>query len=304
MKGGLIGFGYWAKILCKNFKRAKNILYVFDISKKAQKQAQKAGFQTVNSLKQLLSSKEIEFLIIATPPSTHYELVREGLKFKKHILVEKPFGSFQKDKSILFQIAKKKKKVLMINYSYIYSPGFQELKKLLANSKMQSYESLRFNFGFPRQDINVVDDLVIHDLSMLLELIPSQPLNCFCQPLENKGSNIYQQALVSITGKTWRAFIYASRVFSEKQRIVLVKSAKKEIEFKEKNGKVYTRFLNSKKNSPLKSKSSLEYVFEEFFGRIKRENFSNDFVRYKKISSLLMALNQSVQKDGETVKIK
>ena len=325
MKGGLIGFGYWAKILAKSLKDSKKNLYVFDISKQALKSAEAEGFKTLCSLEQILHSKEIQFVIIATPPDSHCQLVHESLNFNKHVLVEKPFGSYLKDKSFLFKKARKKKKVLMVDYTYVYSPGFQKLKKFLASAKMKSYESLRLNKNFPRGDVHLVEDLVIHDLSMLVEIIPSPPLYCFCQPLDKP---VGQSALFVIKGDQWGAFVYASSVFGEKKRAVLVNSSKKEIEFREENGQAYVRykfckpqpdhlnknlpsdsgFIEGSKNTmsskeALKSKSSLELMFEEFFNRIKKPGLRDDFLRYKKINTLLKAGFQSMERKGQSVKI-
>ena len=209
---------------------------MFDISKPALKSAEAEGFKTVYSLDQILHSKEIQFIIIATPPKNHYQLTHKALNFNKHVLVEKPFGSYLKDKSLLFEQAQKKKRVLMVDYTYVYSPGFQKLKKFLASSKMKSYESLRLNENFPRLDVSVLEDLIIHDLSMLIEIIPSPPLYCSCWSLDQR---LGQSAALVITGDQWRALVYASSVFGEKKRVVLVKSSKKEIKFKEESGQTY-----------------------------------------------------------------
>ena len=305
MQGGIIGFGYWGKILCKNLRKSGKSLIVFDISEQVRAEARKKGFQTADSLDQILRSDKVKFLIIASSPSSHDLLVEKGLEYNKHILVEKPFGSCWKDKNFLFQRAKEQNKVLMIDYSFIYSPGFQKLKELMLDSKLKSYESLRMNSQFPVWDVALSEDLVIHDLSMLVEIIPSPPLYCFCQPLEINGSNIFQTALVSITGSSWRSFIYASRVFSEKKNLVFIKSSKKDIEFKEIDRKHYVRLVNTKNNKEiyLKGKSSLELMFEEFFNRISGQSELDDFVRYIKIASLLRALNKSLQKNGEKKEI-
>ena len=303
MQGGIIGFGYWGKILCKNFKDSKKLLTVFDVSKEAQDEAKKKGFQTVDSLDQILESDKIKFLIIASFPSSHDFLVKKGMEHGKHILVEKPFGFYSKDKSFLFQKAKEQKRVLMIDYSFIYSPGFQKLKELMRGSEMKSYESLRMNAQLPVWNVDLSEDLIIHDLSMLVEIIPSLPICCSYQPLE--FSDRFQTALISIMGLSWRSFVYASRDFSEKKRLVFVKSSKRAIEFKEIDRKHYIRLVDSKSNTEinLKGKNSLEIMFEEFFNRISGQSKSEDFVRYNKISSILRALNESFKNNAEKTKI-
>ena len=305
-KAGLIGFGYWGKILLKTLKQLKPSLklYVFDSSLKARKSALENGFFSTPSLSELLS-KDLSFLIIASPPAEHYALVKKGLSADKNILVEKPFGRNKENKEPLFKLAQKKKKILMVDWTYLYSPGFKKLKDLLNQSPMISYESLRLNFAFPREDINILDDLIIHDLAMLLDIAPSKALYASCQSLNLKKRDLSQQAIVSIKGEKWGAFIYGSRVFSEKKRLVLVKSSKKEIEFKERSGKTFVSLsqYGKSQNVLLKNKSSLEIMFEELFNRINKQSASNDFLRHKQISSLLTALNKSLKSNGKVIKI-
>ena len=304
--GGLIGFGYWGQILLKTLKKSYPDLKmeIFDISLKARKSAVRKGHSVCSSLKDLLS-KDISFLIVSAPPCVHYSLVEQGLLAGKNILVEKPFGKLSKNKEPLFKLAKKQKKVLMVDWTYLYSPGFQKLKELLSSSKLVNYESLRCNSDFVRTDINVLEDLAIHDLAMLLDIAPSKPIYCSCQSLKLNKKTVSQEAMLSITGYKYKAFIYVSRVFSEKQRLVLVKSAKKKIEFKELGSKTLVRLLDSRKskNIPVKNKTGLEIMFEEFFNRINNKSSKDDCLRYKKISSLLKALNKSLELDGKKIKI-
>ena len=216
--GGLIGFGYWGKILAKNLRQIKPSLplWVFDISKKSQREASKKGFLIVSSLDDLLSSEDVSFLIVATPPHSHFSLVEKGLRAGKHVLVEKPFGFYSQSKEAIFQLAQKKKKVLMVDYTYIYSPGFQELKRHLKNTRLTSYESLRLGAGLARKDINVLEDLMIHDLSMLLRLASSRPLSCSCQSLDYKVASPVQQAFANVWGKGWQASLWSSRIFQKR----------------------------------------------------------------------------------------
>ncbi|MDE0091873.1 MAG: NAD(P)-binding domain-containing protein, partial [Oligoflexia bacterium] len=68
--GGLIGFGYWGQNLLRALKKIKPSLslYVFDSSPKARRSTLEKGFFVCSSLTEILS-KEISFLIIATPPA-------------------------------------------------------------------------------------------------------------------------------------------------------------------------------------------------------------------------------------------
>ena len=307
--GGLVGFGYWGKILSKTLKQTKPSLplWVFDTSKKVQREALRSGFFTVSSFDDLLSMKDISFLIVATPPRYHLSLVKKGLKSGKHILVEKPFGFYSESKKAVFQLARQKKRTLMVDYTYVYSPGFQQLKKHLKYTQMMSYESLRLGAGLARKDINVVDDLMIHDLSMLLQLAPSRPLFCSCKPLSCGVSFSVQQAFASIYGKNWQASLWSSRVFPKKIRTVVVRTPGKTIQFEEEEGKTFVNFFNkeadSLKKKQVEHRTSLENMFFEFFKRVKTEECSKDESKYIYISYVLKKLNQSLKLKGKRMKL-
>jgi len=95
-----------------------------------------------------------------------------------------------------------------------------------------------------------------------------------------------------------------NRVFSEKKRLILVKSSKKAFEFKERDRLPYIRTISLKNTEAklLKGKSSLENMFEEFFKRIHGKSQKDDELKHKQISSLLKAINQS--KSGKKTLIK
>ena len=121
-------------------------------------------------------------------------------------------------------MAAQKKKVLMLDYTYRYSPGFYALKNHLKNTKMTSYESLRLGAGLAREDINVLEDLMIHDLSMLQELAPSKPLTLSSIPLKEGASHPTQQAWALMRGENWQAALLGSRVFPKKTRTVIMRT--------------------------------------------------------------------------------
>src|ERR1700752_2310553 len=46
-----------------------------------------------NSVDDLVNDPEIEFIIVNTPPHTHFELARKTLQAGKHVLIEKPVAT-------------------------------------------------------------------------------------------------------------------------------------------------------------------------------------------------------------------
>ena len=193
----------------------------------------------------------------------------------------------------------------MIDYTYLYSPGFQKLKECLKNSEIISYESLRLNSEFSRTDINVVNDLIVHDLSMLENIIPSKPLNCSCRSV-NLKNKIDQKAFAFIYGRNWQASIFASRIWTNKIRTVVIRTSRKTLCFEEKNKQTYLSYLRGKNEQKLKikNKTSMGLMFEEFFKRIESGGYIKDFKRYYNITNLLIALNKSMKLNGKNIRIR
>ena len=95
MNIGLIGLGYWGKIILKtriNNNMADNI-YVSDIDIGIARAISK-NYENIKiniPPSHLLANPEIDAVIIATPAENHFQLALEGLRFNKHLFIEKPF---------------------------------------------------------------------------------------------------------------------------------------------------------------------------------------------------------------------
>ena len=107
-----------------------------------------------DNYRNILSDKDVDVVILGTPPSTHFEIVIEAIKAGKHVICEKPltgyFGVDGDEKPIGTKIPKKKmyKKVMedleilrntimnsdkqfMYAENYIYSPNIQKAAEII-----------------------------------------------------------------------------------------------------------------------------------------------------------------------------
>lgn len=103
---GIIGCGAvtqsnYAKVL--NLYRDINVKYVFDINTELAEQVAKLFGATVIAKEDLIKHSDI--IVIATPPSTHYALVKEALIKGKKVICEKPFVGNTKDCEDLIKTA-------------------------------------------------------------------------------------------------------------------------------------------------------------------------------------------------------
>src|SRR3990172_2510078 len=92
---GSIGVGHWGGTMAAAVARsgAGEIVRCFDASEAARAAfAGKVGCRPAWSLEELLGDREVEGVIIATPHSTHADIVCQAASAGKHIFVEKPLA--------------------------------------------------------------------------------------------------------------------------------------------------------------------------------------------------------------------
>jgi predicted dehydrogenase len=78
----------------------------------------------------------------------------------------------------LVETAEKKKLVLHVDHTFIYTGAVKKMKDLVASDdlgKILYYDSTRVNLGLFQRDVSVISDLAVHDFSILDYLLEEQP---------------------------------------------------------------------------------------------------------------------------------
>ncbi|MDO8521791.1 MAG: Gfo/Idh/MocA family oxidoreductase [bacterium] len=182
MKIGVIGYGYWGPNVLRNMiaHTDAHVSVVADQNMERLAVLKKTypAIQTTTDALDIINSKDIDAIVIATPVHTHHPLARAALLAGKHVLVEKPLAGSLQDAEDLVALAEEKHRVLMVDHTFLYTGAVQTIKKLIDSGeigKIQSFNSTRFNLGLFQSDINVLWDLAPHDLSILLYLVGRMP---------------------------------------------------------------------------------------------------------------------------------
>jgi predicted dehydrogenase len=178
----VIGCGNWGKNLSRVLHKLGALYAVCDIDPtKALTYGELYNVPHYN-LEQILSMKEIDGVVIATPSTTHYEVGLACLRSNKHVFMEKPLSLTTQHATFLHQLAKQQQRVLMVGHLLQYHPAFNALKKLKKDGvlgNLQYIYSNRCNFGKFRTEENVLWDFAPHDVSMILSLIDDMPQRIF-----------------------------------------------------------------------------------------------------------------------------
>lgn len=172
----LIGAGFWGqKILSVLDRMNKFNIFIYDEDKEKAKNIKLNNATFVSNLDKALKNHCITHVFIATPPKTHFDLSLRALSNYKHVFVEKPITLSSCDAEILLNTSIKNKVTLHTDNTFIYTPEINFLKTIIDFDfigKISCFESNRSNWG-PFNDIDVVWDLMTHDVSILKYILPS-----------------------------------------------------------------------------------------------------------------------------------
>ncbi len=173
MNIGVVGIGYWGKNIVRNLQKHREVenLYIYDDNPKVIKKIKESFPSVINcdSFNNLLN-KELTGVFIITPPETHYDLGRKVLESEKHLYLEKPFVTSSEQAKELVEYAEKKSLRIMSGHTFLYSPPVIKIKELIEADEIGDIEYISFrriNLGIHQKAVNVIWDLLPHDLSMI-----------------------------------------------------------------------------------------------------------------------------------------
>lgn len=152
----LIGYGYWGKILEKNLRE----LGLADIT------------IIDENLKNLhLLNENYEFYFVATPVSSHLDILKKICKYKgKKIWCEKPLVLNLDEANYLYLLAESNSTSLFVDWTYVYNSGVNFLKEKLKEFEISQVILNRTNDGPERKDCDSRWDLSSHDLSIIFHI--------------------------------------------------------------------------------------------------------------------------------------
>ncbi len=171
VKVGIIGVGYLgtqhARIL--SYLEEAELKGVADIDfKKAMQIGNRHGVHYYENYEDMLD--EIDAGIVATPTSEHFSISMRLLKEGKSVLVEKPITESVEQGEKLVSYAGKKGNILQVGHLERFNPAVEAIEDLISEPKFIEVQRLG-SFSARSLDIDVVLDLMIHDLDIILSLI-------------------------------------------------------------------------------------------------------------------------------------
>ncbi len=111
----------------------------------------------------------VDAVSVAVPTSDHFPVVLSCLNQGCHVLVEKPITNNEEEGDTLVQLAKDKGKILQVGHVERFNPILDKVRPYIQQPGF--IECHRLSPFQPRgTDVDVVRDLMIHDLDLILSL--------------------------------------------------------------------------------------------------------------------------------------
>jgi predicted dehydrogenase len=173
LRAGVIGVGYLGRFHAQKYALLENVdlVGVADVSRKrAEEVAAEVGSAAFTDYRELLA--RVDLVSIVVPTQYHFPVAKECLEAGCHILLEKPVTQTVAEADELIRMAAERGLVFQVGHLERFNPAIMALKGVLKNPLF--IESHRLApFKTRGTDVNVVLDLMIHDIDIILNMVPS-----------------------------------------------------------------------------------------------------------------------------------
>ena len=237
IKVAIIGCGYWGTNIGATLEKIDSIeTLIFDSNKNKLNLLAKRfpKLKKINSLKEILLDKDIKGVIIATNPTTHFNLAQKIIISGKAIFVEKPLTKSSGDIQKLIDLSKLHKTIVMSGYIYHYNSYINYIKNIIKNKKLgeiKFIEFIRNNLGPIRTDVSCIWDLASHDISTALLLLGSIPKITEVTKYNILSKKNFDTACINLKFKNTFVNINCSWLYPEKIRKLTIVGSKKMLLF-------------------------------------------------------------------------
>ena len=206
MKLCMVGCGRWGKAYLNTIKKIDSISVDSIVIRKSIPEIDKS-YNFYYDLDKLLVEKEIDGVVIVSPPETHLEFAEICIKHRTPVLIEKPFTKSYEQSNYLKKEFKKNKLVCMIGYQHLYSEKYKLLKNHKSKiGQVKNIHSIAINDGPIRKNISVIRDWGSHEVALAIDLFDDLPKSIEINKINKNFTNCY------------RGLYYLSMQFSNKRQ--------------------------------------------------------------------------------------
>ena len=222
IRAGVIGAGYLGQFHAEKYASLPNVVLTGVVEKdpvRGEQIARKLHTEAFTDASRLLG--KVDAVSIVVPTILHHQIAKQFLDAGVHVLLEKPMTVTLEQADELIGLASRKQVVFQVGHIERFNPAVTAIQPLLKSpGYLQAERSAPFTVRCT--DVNVVLDLMIHDLDIVTDLAGSTPLK-----VSAAGSSIITREIDAVMARIvfangCVADVSASRISDEKKRLLKI----------------------------------------------------------------------------------
>ncbi|MBW2056094.1 MAG: Gfo/Idh/MocA family oxidoreductase [Deltaproteobacteria bacterium] len=222
IKVGVVGVGYFGRFHAEKYSKIPyvELVGVADIDgSRARDVAGRFSTQPFLDYRNLFD--KVQAVSVAVPTSVHYQVARDFIDHGIDVLLEKPMTTSLREAEALVERAQAQKRILQIGHLERFNSVLAALDGLVGDPLFLDSQRLS-PFLERTADVDVVLDLMIHDIDIVLSIIPGEVtgIDAVGVPVVSPRLDVANARLVFESGCA--ANMTASRVSREKLRQITV----------------------------------------------------------------------------------
>ena len=207
----LFGFGRAGKIHYNNLIHnpkfnLTDVIDIYDISKELNSNIQFVNYNNKNIINSLMTDVTIEAVIIASPTSSHYELIKLSLLNNKHVFVEKPVTDNYDEINECFDLAESTNLTLFVAYNRRFDPTIMEIKDKIHKNEIGTVKSaltISRDYPYPTKEYlkissGIFHDCATHDIDYVNWILNDKPISVGVTTFDNKYVEDYNYDYVLV----------------------------------------------------------------------------------------------------------
>jgi predicted dehydrogenase len=164
---------------------------------------------------------KVDAVSIVTPTVLHHRIAKQFLEQGIHVLVEKPMTETIEQADELIALAARMNVLLQVGHIERFNPAVMAVKSLLKTPRYITAERAA-PYTVRCTDVNVVLDLMIHDLDIVTDLAGSMPKELSAAGVSLMTDEIDMATARIVYHNGCIADVTASRISDEKKRLLRI----------------------------------------------------------------------------------
>jgi predicted dehydrogenase len=177
LRTAVVGVGYLGRFHAQKHRALEGVELVAVCDRdpdRSRTVAAEVGTAAVADHRELLG--KVDAVTIAATTAEHFTLAKFFLEHGVHVLVEKPMTRTSAEAAILTKLAAERNLKLQVGHVERFNPALVAARETLTTVRFIECHRLA-PFKSRGADVNVILDVMIHDLDVILSLVDSKPVN-------------------------------------------------------------------------------------------------------------------------------